>query len=65
MIELSNHLQEYYCALHTMALCVKAIFLLEILTIKVQVCMFKCREISKYVRRSETHKNELKQACHW
>jgi len=62
-VELSNDLKEYYCALHTMALCVKAIFELEIITIKVQVCMFKCREISKYVRRSEKHKNELKQAC--
>ena len=63
MVELSNDLKEYYCALHTMALCVKAIFQPEIITIKVQVCMFKCREISKYVRRSEKHKNELKQAC--
>ena len=63
MVELSCGLHEYYCALHTMALCVKAIFQLEILTIRVHVCMFKCREISNYVRRSENHKNELKQAC--
>jgi len=63
MIRLSTGLQEYYCALHTMALCVKAIFQLEILTIKVQVCMFKCREIANYVSRSEKNKNDLKAAC--
>ena len=63
MIRLTNGVIEYYCAIHTMSLCVKDIFLLEILSIKVQTCMEKCLELAKFVRRSEHNRNELRAAC--
>jgi len=63
MIRLTDGILEYYCAIHTMALCVKDIFLLEILTIKVQTCMEKCKELAKFVRRSEHNRNDLRAAC--
>ena len=64
MIRLSNGIiKDYRCAIHTLALCVKAIFQLEILTVKVQTCISKCNEVAKYVRRSEHNKNELREAC--
>ena len=63
MIRLANDIEEYYCAIHTLALAVKAIFLIEILTIKVQTCIWKCNEVAKYVRRSEHNRNDLREAC--
>lgn len=59
MIRLSDEIQDYRCAIHTLALCVKDIFQLEILTIKVQTCIWKCKEVAKYVRRSELNRNDL------
>ena len=63
MIRLSDDIQDYRCAIHTLALCVKDIFQLEILTIKVQTCIWKCKEVAKYVRRSELNRNDLRDAC--
>ena len=63
MFDLSNNLQSYYCCLHTMQLCVIGIFEMEVLSLKVGDVMDKCKELAKYVRRSEKNRDALRDAC--
>ena len=63
MIRLSGDLQVSYCNIHTMQLAIIDVFKLDILNIKVDEVMLKCKELAKFVKRSEQNKNELKAAC--
>ena len=46
-----------------MQLAINGVFELTILAIEVDEVMDKCKKLAKFVRRSETRKNELKDAC--
>ena len=63
MIRLSDELQVCYCNIHTMQLVIIGVFDLDILNFKVDEVMLKCKQLAKFVRKSEQNKNELKDAC--
>ena len=63
MLRLSNSVPEYYCNIHTIQLVINGVFDLAILAIEVGEVMDKCKDLAKFVRRSETRQNELKDAC--
>ena len=54
---------EYKCGIHTMSLAVKDVWELKIVNIKVKDVLKKCKELAKFVRRSEINKNDLKEEC--
>ena len=56
-----DSIQEYKCAIHTMSLCVKDVWELTILHVKIKDVLKKCSEIAVHVRRSEHNKNALKE----
>lgn len=56
-------IDEYDCGIHTMSLAVKDAWNLDILNIKIKDVLEKCRELAKFVRRSEKNKNDLKKEC--
>ena len=64
MLRLSEgELEEYYCCQHTIQLCVNAMFEIEVLGEKLDKLVDKCNDCAKFVRRSETNKNDLFCAC--
>lgn len=58
-----DSIDEYKCGIHTMALAVKDVWELDILNIKISEVLKMCKELAKFVRRSEHNKNELKKEC--
>ena len=58
-----GELEEYYCCLHTIQLCIEAVFELQVLNHRLLEIVDKCNECAKFVRRSETNKNDLFKAC--